>query len=108
MISGDIPDQTRIPLVDARYQKIAEAFLDLNLERLGKGEIGLAFMGINAVKETSDISIGGQAIEVKATKGKSDFFMKGNPDEGGFGHQAEAVKILVNALNKVGANLKPT
>jgi hypothetical protein len=106
MITGDTEDST-IPLTDPKYQKIAEAFLDLNLERLGKGEIGLAFMGIDAIKESSDISISGVPIEVKASKG-TDFFMKGNPDEGGFGHQTEAVKILVKALNSVGADFKPT
>lgn len=107
MISDDTTKGVRIPLLDPKYQKIAEAFLDLNLERLGKGEIGLAFMGIDAIKETSDVSISGKAIEVKASRGKSDFFMKGNPDEGGFGHQSEAVKILANALNKAGGTFKP-
>jgi len=106
MISGNNTGG-QIPLVDQKFRKVADAFLDLNLERLGKGEIGLAFMGIDALKESSDVSISGLAIEVKAAKG-SDFFMKGNPDEGGFGHQVEAVKIFVKALNSVGADFKET
>ena len=106
MVSGDV-QSTQIPLTDQKYRGIAEAFLSLNLERLGKGEIGLAFMGIDAVKETSDISIAGIPIEVKASSG-TDFYMKGNPDEGGFGHQTEALKILVKALNDAGAKYKST
>jgi hypothetical protein len=98
---------SNIPLVDPRFQVVAQAFLDLNLERLGKGEIGLAFMGINAVKEKSDISIDNLQIEVKASKG-TDFFMKGNPDEGGFGNQSEAVAYLTDQLNRAGGKFKKT
>ena len=106
MITGDNPT-SEIPLIDTKYRRIADAFLDLNLERLGKGEIGLAFMGIDATKETSDISVAGIPIEVKASKG-TDFFMKGNPDEGGFGYQTQAVKILVDGLNKAGGQFNPS
>jgi hypothetical protein len=106
MISGETPGGP-IPLIDQKFRRVADAFLDLNLERLGKGEIGLAFMGIDAHKESSDVSISGLPIEVKAAKG-SDFFMKGNPDEGGFGHQAEAAKKFIGALNKAGADFKET
>lgn len=105
MINGDT-ESTRIPLLDPRYERVAKEFLDLNLERLGRAEIGLAFMGVEAVKERSDLSIAGMHIEVKASKG-TDFFMKGNPDEGGFGNQAKAVAILANALNQVGGEFKP-
>ena len=107
MISGSTTGGQQIPLVDQKFKKVADAFLNLNLERLGKGEIGLAFMGIDARKESSDVSISGLAIEVKAAKG-SDFFMKGNPDEGGFGHQVEAAKKFITALNSAGASFKQT
>lgn len=91
-----------LPITDQRFRTIIDHLLQVNLERLGKGEIGLAFAGINALKVTSDINIGDTAIEVKATSGLSDFFMKGNPGEGGFGNQLKAAKIFIDAINYVG------
>jgi hypothetical protein len=90
-----------LPLTDQRFRGIVDQLLQVNLERLGKGEIGLAFAGINAIKVSSDIDIGKTAIEVKAS-GASDFFMKGNPGEGGFGNQVKAAKIFIDAINNAG------
>lgn len=106
--SSMITQQTKsnnIPLIDSRYLQIARQLLSLELPRIGRGEIGLAFMGIDAVKGVTDITVSGIDIEVKASSGK-DFFMKGNADEGGFGNQAKAVAVLTRKLNTVGAEYK--
>jgi hypothetical protein len=95
-------DYINLPITDPRFRTIVDHLLQVNLERLGKGEIGLAFAGINALKVSSDINIGDTAIEVKATSGLSDFFMKGNPGEGGFGNQVKAAKIFIDAVNHAG------
>jgi hypothetical protein len=94
-------DYIDLPLTDQKFKTIVDHLLQINLERLGKGEIGLAFAGINALKVSSDINIGNTAIEVKASSG-TDFFMKGNAGEGGFGYQVKAAKLFINALNSVG------
>jgi len=96
-----------LPLTDQKYRTIVDQLLQVNLERLGKGEIGLAFAGINALKVSSDINIGNTAIEVKASSG-TDFFMKGNPGEGGFGNQVKAAKLFITALNSVGGQYAPS
>jgi hypothetical protein len=104
MISGETKS-TSIPISNPNYETVARAFLDLNLERLGRGEIGLAFMGIETIKQSSDLLVENANIEVKASK-DTDFYLKGNPDEGGFGNQAKAVSTLTKALNRAGANFK--
>lgn len=105
MINGDIKSPN-IPLTNPKYEQIAREFLNLNLERLGRGEIGLAFMGIETVKEQTDLSVSEIHIEIKASRG-TDFIMKGNSDSGGFGNQIKAVSTLVNALNNLGGKFKP-
>jgi len=110
MISGEA-ESAEIPLTNPEYKEIVREFLNIGLSgnaAVGKGEVGMAFCGIDSIKETSDISIAGSAIELKASQGTSDFYMKGKPGHGGFGHQISAVKILVKALNKVGGKFQPS
>jgi hypothetical protein len=99
-------EKSPIPITDPKYTTIVKSFLDIELPRIGRGEIGLAFAGTNTVKGATDITVSGIDIEVKASRGK-DFFMKGNADEGGFGNQNKAVEILANRIAKVGAQFKP-
>jgi len=92
-----------IPLTNPAYENLVKQFLMIDEVKVGnakwgKGEVGLAFCGINAHKEKSDISVGDTHIEVKAGGAKIDFMLKGTK---GFGAQKEAVEILITALNKV-------
>jgi len=96
---------SNIPVSDPKYINVVKAFLDIELPRIGRGEIGLAFAGIDTVKGATDITVSGIDIEVKASRGV-DFFMKGNADEGGFGNQNKAVEILAKKLATVGSKFK--
>ena len=107
MISGETMNN-KIPLTNDAYEPIIKAILDITLPggaAVGKGEIGIAFAGIDSLKEVTDVSIGGTAVEVKASKGTSDFYMKGTAGSG-FGYHIEGVLELVKHLNDAGANFK--
>lgn len=95
-----------IPVTDPKYIPLVKSFLDIELPRIGRGEIGIAFAGKDVEKGATDISVSGNDIEVKASRG-TDFFMKGNADEGGFGNQNKAVEILANRIAKVGSKFQP-
>lgn len=109
MVGGDT-SSNRIPLTNDAYEPIVRALLDITLPggaAVGKGEIGIAFAGIDSIKETTDISVGSLAVEVKASQGTSDFYMKGTAGAG-FGNHMAGVKELVTHLNKARANFKPS
>jgi hypothetical protein len=94
-----------IPLVDDKYQLIVSRLLSNTVVKVGNaawgaGEAGLAFCGIGAHKEVSDISVGKTHIEVKAGSRKTDFFLKGTK---GFGTQLTGLTTLVDTLNSVAA-----
>jgi hypothetical protein len=95
-----------IPITDPKYIPLVKSFLDIELPRIGRGEIGIAFAGKDTIKGATDITVNNIDIEVKASRG-TDFFMKGNADEGGFGNQNKAVEILANGIAKVGSQFKP-
>ena len=98
----------KIPLSNPAYEPIVKALLEITLPggaAVGKGEIGIAFSGIDTVKEVTDIKVGELDVEVKASQGTSDFYMKGTAGAG-FGNHMAGVKELVANLNKAGANFK--
>lgn len=99
-------EKSPIPITDPKYIPLVKSFLDIELPRIGRGEIGIAFAGKDTVKGATDITVSDIDIEVKASRG-TDFFMKGNADEGGFGNQNKAVEILANGISKVGSPFKP-
>lgn len=107
MISGSAINN-RILLSNDQYEPIVKAFLGLTLPggaAIGGGEIGIAFAGIDTTKEATDIKVGELDIEVKASRDKNDFFMKGIAG-GGFANQKKGVKELVKYLNNAGANFE--
>jgi len=107
MLSKSTQDN-KIPLSNSAYEPIIKALLEITLPggaAVGKGEIGMAFAGIDTVKEVTDIKVGELDVEVKASQGNSDFYMKGTAGAG-FGNHMAGVKELVAHLNKAGANFK--
>lgn len=109
MMSGS-GTSNKIPLSNPAYEPIVKALLEITLPggaAVGKGEIGMAFAGIDAVKETTDITVGKLAVEVKASQGTSDFYMKGTAGAG-FANHMKGLKELVSHLNSAGANFKPS
>jgi hypothetical protein len=100
-----------ITLVNEKYKSLIQNFLSIAEVKVGnatwgRGEIGLAFCGIDTRKEASDISIGKTHIEVKAGSQKIDFFLKGTK---GFKTQMPALEELISALNNVASkNELPT
>lgn len=101
-------ENNRIPLSNPAYEPIVRSLLEITLPggaAVGKGEIGMAFAGIDTVKEVTDIKVGELDVEVKASQGTSDFYMKGTAGAG-FGNHMAGVKELVSNLNKAGANFK--
>lgn len=94
-----------IPLTDKKYLPIVSKLLSDTLVSVGNaswgaGEAGLAFCGIAARKEISDISVGKTHVEVKAGSRNIDFFLKGTK---GFGTQLQGLETLINTLNEVAA-----
>jgi hypothetical protein len=109
MIGGSTASN-KIPLSNPAYEPIIKALLEITLPggaAVGKGEIGMAFAGIDTVKETTDITVGKSAVEVKASQGTSDFYMKGTAGAG-FANHMKGLKELVSNLNDAGANFKPS
>ena len=96
-----------IPVLKPEFNKIFTVLCDINpgsAAALGKGEVALAFTGVNTIKSTSDIQVAGKDIEVKSTLKGSDFFLKGAK---GYGKKvSDALGKLVSAVNSVGAKLK--
>ena len=98
----------KIPLSNPAYEPIIKELLSITLPggaAVGAGEIGMAFAGIDTVKEVTDIKVGELDVEVKASRGTSDFYMKGTAGAG-FGNHMAGVKELVSHLNEAGANFK--
>jgi len=102
MISN-LGNEGSIPLTDKKYFHITQRILNISEIKVGnaqwgKGEVGLAFCGVDSRKEVSDISVGKTHIEVKAGAKKTDFFLKGTK---GFKTQIPALEKLIDELNKV-------
>lgn len=98
----------KIPLSNPAYEPIIKELLSITLPggaAVGAGEIGMAFAGIDTVKEVTDIKVGELDVEVKSSRGNSDFYMKGTAGAG-FGNHMAGVKELVAHLNEAGANFK--
>jgi hypothetical protein len=110
MIKSGISGLQPIPISKKEYAVIVQRLLDTSLAgaaATGRGEIGLSFAGINAVKGEKDITIDGVDVEVKASRRRSDFFFKGQT-----GFEATHTKIalakLVKKLNSVGGQFSNT
>lgn len=107
MLAGSL-DNNRIPLSNDEYEPIVKALLGITLPggaAVGKGEIGIAFAGIDTTKESTDIKVGNVDVEVKASQGTSDFYMKGTAGAG-FAFHMKGLRTLVSKLNDAGANFK--
>lgn len=107
MISaGDTDVLTRnpFPITNEAYRKIILGLCNISLSggaASGRGEIGLAFAGMNTIKGAKDIRINEQDIEVKASAAGTDFWLKGTK---GFSKDKakRASDILLSKLNTVG------
>lgn len=106
MINSSTEGTAGIPTSDIRYVPIIKALFMIDLgsaAAVGKGEVGMAFAGINTIKGESDITVGSMDVEVKASTAGTDFFLKGAK---GYGkHMHSALKLFVDTVNSAGANL---
>lgn len=109
----------RLPIKNNAYRPIVDKLLNLNLggqSAVGRAELGLAFMGINTIKDRSDITVSLEDIpinvEIKASKNRSDFFMKiidtKSKTVSDDSTYMDGLKLLIDAVNSVGGEFNYT
>jgi hypothetical protein len=117
MVKNSTSKALPIPITKSEYLPIVLRLFTaqaVGASATGKGEFGLAFAGIGASKGMHDITVdsgnGPIDVEVKASRGSTDFFFKGQTGFGTSGKFGAGTKValekLITALNEVGGEFK--